>query len=117
MSEYFGIFVMFIMAAALSGLFIFLTQILGPKKMNPVKAVPYECGKPPFELPQGRHAVKFYLAGMLFVLFDVEMIFLFPWAVNYQKLGLFGFLEMVFFLLILILGFAYAWKKGALQWK
>ncbi|MBI3307426.1 MAG: NADH-quinone oxidoreductase subunit A [Candidatus Omnitrophica bacterium] len=117
MENYYGIFAMFLMAGGVSALFIFLSQSLGPKKPNPAKDMPYECGIKPFELPSGKHAVKFYLAGMLFVLFDVEMIFFFPWAVVYRKLGWFGFVEMMVFLGVLVLGFLYAWKKGALEWK
>ena len=116
MTAYTGIFIMFFLAASVAALFIFLKQALGPKNPNPAKDMPYECGKTPFELPAGRHAVKFYLAGMLFVLFDVELIFLFPWAALYRKLGLFGFIEMAVFILILLLGFIYAWRKGALEW-
>ena len=117
LQNYFGILAMFLMAAFVSGLFIWLTSVLGPKKMNPVKAMPFETGKTPFELPTGRHSVKFYLAGMLFVLFDVELIFFFPWAVLYRRLGFFGFIEMGCFMAILILGFIYAWRKGALEFK
>ena len=108
---------MFLFAGGTAGLFIFLSRKLGPRKPNAAKSMPYECGKTPFETPSARHAVKFYLAGMLFVLFDVEMIFFFPWAVRYQKLGLPGFLSMMFFIFVLVLGFAYAWRKGALEWK
>ncbi len=108
---------MILFAAGVSGFFIWLSQTLGPKKPNPAKAMPYECGEKPFQSPSGRHAVNFYLAGMLFVLFDVELIFFFPWAVLYRKLGLFGFFEMMFFLAVLVLGFIYAWRKGALEWK
>lgn len=114
---YFGILAMFVYAAGVAGLFIFLAQTLGPHKPNPVKNQPYECGKPPFEAASGRHSVKFYLAGMLFVLFDIEMIFFFPWAVLYRKLGFFGFGEMMLFMGLLFLGFVYAWRKGALEWK
>ena len=117
MQNYFGILVMFLMAAGVGALFIFLSQTLGPKRPNAVKDQPFECGQAPFELPSGRHAVKFYLAGMLFVLFDVELIFFFPWAVIYRKLGLFGFVEMMVFIGLLVLGFIYAWKKGTLEWK
>ena len=117
LQNYFGILIMFFLAASVSALFIFLSQALGPKKPNPAKMMPYECGKKPFELPSGRHAVKFYIAGMLFVLFDVEMIFFFPWAVLYRELGVFGFAEMMIFMAVLVLGFIYAAKKGALQWK
>lgn len=117
LESHLGILVMFLMAAGVSALFIFLSEALGPRKPNAAKAMPYECGQVPFESPSGRHAVKFYLAGMLFVLFDVELIFLFPWAVLYRKLGVFGLLEMMIFLAVMVLGFAYAWKKGALEWK
>ena len=117
LQNYFGILAMLAMASGAAGLFIFLSQTLGPKRPNPVKDQPFECGQAPFELPSGRHAVKFYLAGMLFVLFDIELIFFFPWAVLYRKLGLLGFIEMAVFMLFLVLGFVYAWKKGALEWK
>ncbi len=117
LQHYFGILVMFILAGTVSFLFLVLASTLGPKKPNPAKDMPYESGKKPFELPTGRHSVRFYLAGMLFVLFDVELIFFFPWAVVYRKLGLFGFLEMTFFLAVLLLGLIYAWRKGALEWR
>lgn len=115
--DYFGILAMFVIAGGIAALFIFLSQVLGPKKPSAAKDMPFECGKRPFELPSGRHSVKFYLAGMLFVLFDVELIFFFPWAVVYQKLGVAGFVQMMVFIGMLVLGFAYAWKKGALEWK
>lgn len=105
------------MAAGVGGLFILLSQNLGPKKPNPAKNMPYECGKNPFSLPTGRHAVKFYLVGILFVIFDIELIFLFPWAVIFRELGVPVFFSVLFFLFLFELGFVYAWKKGALQWK
>lgn len=108
---------MLLMALSLSWLFIVLSEKLGPRKPNAAKNMPFECGEKPYELPAGRHTVKFYIAGMLFVLFDIEMIFFFPWAVIYRELGLFGFIEMIVFMAILVLGFVYAWKKGALEWK
>lgn len=108
---------LFVFAGGVSALFIVLAQKLGPNRPNPTKNMPFECGKPPFDIPVGRHSVGFYLGAMLFVLFDVEMIFFFPWAVIYRQLGIFGFVEMMFFMLILILGFLYAWRKGALIWK
>ena len=108
---------MFLFAGLVSGLFIWLSSTLGPKNPNPAKNSPYECGEKPFGSPASHQTVKFYLAAMLFVLFDVELIFFFPWAVLYRKLGLFGFMEMFFFLTVLVLGFIYAWRKGALEWK
>lgn len=113
-----GILIMLVFAGGLSLLFILLTQALGPKnKTNPVKEQPYECGMTPFESPGGRHAVKFYLVGMLFVIFDIELIFLFPWAVVFREIGMSAFLAALFFLIVFELGFVYAWRKGALQWK
>ena len=117
LSHYFGILVTFIFAGLITGLFLYLSSTLGPKKPNPEKALPFETGEVPFETPAGAHAVKFYLAGMLFVLFDVELVFFFPWAVIYRQLGILGFAEMIVFLAVLVLGFIYAWQKGALQWK
>jgi len=112
-----GIFILFVFSAALAGLFIYLATTLGPKKPNPVKSEPFECGEKPFGLPEGRLPVRFYLVAMLFVLFDVELVFLFPWAVVYRQLGILGFVEMIIFLFFLVLGFVYAWKKGALEFK
>ena len=117
MHSYFGILVMFALAAGVSGLFICLTQALGPKKPNPEKDKPFECGKDAFSSPVGRHAVRFYLAGMLFVIFDIELIFLFPWAAVYRELGVSAFISMFLFLTMFELGFAYAWRQGAFQWK
>jgi NADH-quinone oxidoreductase subunit A len=79
--------------------------------------MPFESGQTPFKLPEGKIPVRFYLVAMLFVLFDVELAFFFPWAVLYRQLGPAGFIEMLFFLFFLVLGFAYAWKKGALEFK
>lgn len=105
------------MAASVGGLFIFLSQSLGPKKPNPAKNSPFECGKESFSFPVGRHSVRFYLVGMLFVIFDIELIFLFPWAVVFRDLGMSGLVSMMFFLFVFELGFVYAWRKGALQWR
>ncbi len=117
LKSYYGIIALLMMASGISALFLYLSVALGPKKPNAVKDTPYECGMTPFESPSGRHAVRFYLAGMLFVLFDIELIFFFPWAVVYRQLGVLGFVEMMLFMVMLVLGFAYAWRKGALQWK
>lgn len=112
-----GVFITFIMAGTLAGLFIVLASVLGPKNPNPTKDLPFETGVKPFALPEGRLPVRFYLAAMLFVLFDVELVFFVPWAVVYRELGIFGFWEMIVFIFFLVLGFAYAWKKGALEFK
>ena len=112
-----GVLITFIFSAGIAGLFIFLASILGPQRPNPTKAKPFESGKDPFSLPEGKLPVHFYLVAMLFVLFDVELIFLLPWAVVYRELGWMGFFEMTVFIFFLVLGFAYAWKKGALEFK
>jgi len=118
MIEFAGIFILLLLSAGVAAVFLILTSILGPKRPNAVKYQPFECGVDPVQLPQARsYPVKFYIIGMLFILFDIEVVFLFPWAVLYRKLGLFGFVEMSFFLLILLAGFVYAWKKGALEIK
>lgn len=117
LSDYLGIIFTVVIAAGLSGAFIALAVILGPKKPSAAKNQPFECGQKPFESPSGRHAVKFYLAGMLFVLFDVEIIFLFPWAVIAEDLGAQGFWALMIFLGLFLLGDAYAWRKGAFNFK
>ncbi len=117
LGDYFGILVLLLIAAGVSGVFILLSQKLGPVKPNQAKNMPFETGKAPFEKPSGRHSVRFYLVGMLFVIFDIELIFLFPWAVVFRDMGYPAFFSMVIFLVIFELGFLYAWRKGALQWK
>jgi len=117
LKDYFGILFTVIIAAGLAGVFLLLSVVLGPKKPNAAKDQPFESGETPFESPAGRHAVKFYLAGMLFVLFDVEIIFLFPWAVIAKDLGAQGFWAMMIFLGLFLLGDAYAWRKGAFNFK
>ncbi len=117
MREYLGIVITFILAGGLGAAFILLATVLGPKKPSAAKMETFGCGEKPFSLPSGHFSVKFYLVGMLFILFDVELVFLFPWAVVYRSLGLFGFFEMLLFLGIVAAGFIYAWKKGALQWE
>ncbi len=90
--------------------------LIRPEKYNRVKLEPYECGIEPKTDARDRYSIRYYLIAMLFVVFDVETVFLFPWAVIYKQLALFGFIEMVVFLFILIVGYFYAWKQGALEW-
>ena len=116
MSEYIGIAVSFVLAAGITGLMVLLSSKLGKKHTTPAKLAPFECGKDPFSLPMGRFAIKFYLIGILFILFDVELVFLYPWAVVYRALGLSGLAEVGIFLGILMVGFVYAWDNGALKW-
>ena len=116
-SEYMGLLLTFIMASGIASLILILNSLLGPKgKTNPAKGQPFECGKDPFMQPAGQFSVKFYLVAMLFILFDVEIVWFFPWAVILRKLGWVGIGEMFAFISVLLLGFTYAWKKGALEW-
>ena len=117
MIEYLGIVVAFALAAVFVATNIVLASTLGPKKPSLVKSEPFECGQVPLSLPIGRLSVKFYLTAILFILFDVELVFLYPWAVVYRALGGRGLAEMVIFLVILMVGFFYAWDNGALEWQ
>jgi len=92
------------------------SYILGKKVRNQVKDTPYECGITPTGNARERFSVKFYLVGMLFIVFDIEAIFLYPWAVVYRELKLFAFFEMLLFIALVLAGFFYIWKKGALDW-
>ena len=116
MSEYIGIVIFFALSGTVTGAFILLASVLGPKKPSVVKSEPFECGEIPFSLPIGHLSIKFYLVAILFILFDVELVFLYPWAVVYRGLGAWGLAEMVVFLGVLMVGFFYAWDNGALEW-
>jgi NADH-quinone oxidoreductase subunit A len=105
------------LAAAIAGAMVVLGSTLGTKKPTPAKLAPFECGGDPVSLPTGRLAIKFYLTAILFILFDVELVFLYPWAVVYRKLGMLGLVEMGVFLGILMVGYVYAWDNGALKWQ
>ena len=94
-----------------------LQKLLAPRRPVPDKLEPYECGVPPLGSPHQRLPVKFYLVAVLFLVFDIETVFLFPWSVLFRKLGLFGLVEMGVFLGVLVLGFVYVWCKGALEWE
>ena len=91
--------------------------VLGPRRPDSAKLSPYECGFEAFEDSRMKFDVRFYLVAILFIIFDLEIAFLFPWAVVLTEIGWFGFLAMAVFLIILVVGFAYEWKKGALQWE
>ena len=116
MSPYVSIVILCVLCAIIVGAMVSLNTLLGPRATNPVKHDPFECGNPATGPAFGRFSVRFYIIAVLFVVFDVETIFLFPWAVKFRVLGLFGFVEMLVFLGILMVGYAYAWKKGALEW-
>lgn len=114
---YFSVLLLLIIAVGMAVGFVFLSQALGPKKYEQVKYSVYECGVDPFTSAAVRVSVKFYLVALLFMLFDLEAAFLYPWAVLFRDLGLFGFIEMAIFVGILLVGLIYAWKKGALEWQ
>jgi len=117
MLEYAGLLILAVLSAGVAVLMLVANRFLGPRRPHPVKAKPFECGLDPIALPAGRVPVHFYVLAMLFVVFDVELVFLFPWAVVLRQLGWFGLGEMVVFLGVIIAGFAYAWNKGALEWE
>ena len=117
MIEYVSIFILAALTVAVGLFMLFANALFGPKRPSAVKSEPFECGKDPIALPAGRLPVHFYVVAMLFVVFDVELVFLFPWAVLARELGWAGLLEMGFFLLIVVAGFVYAWKRRALEFK
>ncbi len=113
---YIPILIFIVVAALIPVLALTLGRLLRPFRPDQSKLGPYECGVEPEGDARERFSVRFYIIAILFVIFDVETIFLFPWAVNYDRLALFGFIEMLVFLGILIVGYFYVWKKGALEW-
>ncbi|HEY7680800.1 MAG TPA: NADH-quinone oxidoreductase subunit A [Terriglobia bacterium] len=117
MNEYVGIAVSFVLAGGIAALMVVLSSTLGKKHPTPEKLMPFECGKEPFSIPTGRVAVKFYMTAILFILFDVELVFLYPWAVVYRTLGVSGLAKMGVFLGILMAGFVYAWDNDGLEWR
>jgi NADH-quinone oxidoreductase subunit A len=114
--EYIPIAILFIIASAVALLVMALGSIFGPQRKSFRKQSPYESGMMPIGPGTRRMSIRFYLVAVLFILFDVEVIFFYPWAVNFRALGLFGFIEMLVFVGILLVGYVYVWKKGALEW-
>ena len=117
MGSYGAILVLFVIAAIIAGALWTLATVLGPRSMNPRKADPFECGNPPLGETPRQVSVKFYVVALLFIVFDMEAVFLYPWAVNFRDLGWTGFWTMATFVGILGLGLIYVWKKGALDWR
>lgn len=115
--EYIAIAIMIIVATLIAAIAIGLGELLGPKKKTKVKSEAYESGIPAIGPGTRRMPVRFYLIAVLFILFDIEVIFFLPWAVVFRQLGLFGLAEMGVFIVILLIGYIYAWKKGALEWE
>jgi NADH-quinone oxidoreductase subunit A len=116
LGEYVPVLITLLLSIGLASTFILLASILGPKRTLRVKMEPFECGVEQVVSPRRRFDVKFYLVAMLFILFDIEAVFLYPWAVLFRRLGWFGFIEMMVFIAIVAMGLVYVWKKGALDW-
>ena len=113
---WFPVLLQAILAAVIAAALVTLSYVIGRKVKNKVKDMPYECGIVPTGDAQHRFSVKFYLVAMLFILFDIEAIFLYPWAVVYKQLKMFAFLEMLMFVVLILAGFFFIWKKGVLDW-
>ena len=113
---YFPVLAQGLLAVVLAATLVVISYALGKKVRNSVKDTPYESGIVPTGDARSRFSVKFYLVAMLFILFDIEAIFLYPWAVVYRELKMFGFVEMFVFVILILSGFFYIWKKGALEW-
>jgi len=116
-NEYAPIFIFILIAIGMGAAPLVMTLMVSEQKPNAEKLSAYECGFEAFEDARLQIDVRFYLLAILFVIFDLESAFLFPWAIVLDQIGLFGFVEMVMFLVILLVGYVYAWKKGALQWE
>lgn len=113
---YFPVLVQVLIAVAVATGLIVASALLGKRVKNRIKDSPYECGIEPTGSARERFSVKFYLVGMVFILFDIEAVFLYPWVVVYRELRMFAFVEMLLFIVLLLVGFFYVWKKGALDW-
>jgi NADH-quinone oxidoreductase subunit A len=117
MTEYSTLLMVFGFAGAVAGALLGLPALLAPRRMSPVKAEPFECGKDPVHVSEGKFAIKFSTIAIFFILIDIELLFIWPWAMLYRSLGWFGFVEMLVFLGILMVGFLYIWRKGGLGWE
>lgn len=114
---YFPILIFFLIAGGAAVFMLGASYLVGPKRPDAEKRSQYECGFEPMQRIRMRFDVRFYLVAILFIVFDLEAAFLFPWAVAFKHIGIVGFVEMVLFLLVLLVGYAYVWKKGALEWE
>ncbi len=114
--NYVPIFIFVALVGTVLPLTLLLAKLVRPDNPSKAKLMPYECGIDPIDNARGRYTVRYYIIAILFVVFDVETIFLFPWAVRFKAFGLFGLIEMMIFLAILIVGYIWVWKKGALEW-
>jgi NADH-quinone oxidoreductase subunit A len=113
---YFPLLVIFALAGIVVLALLLIAQNVGPKSTNAAKSDPFESGNPPRGDARIQFSVRFYLVAMLFLIFDLEVVFLYPWAIYFRQLGVFGLVQMGIFLIILTVGYIYVWKKGALEW-
>jgi len=116
MLTWFPIAVTLVVAGIIVGVMVNINRLIGPRRYSRVKGEAFECGNPPSGSAWGRFSVRFYLTAILFLVFDVEIVFLYPWAVELRRLGAFGFAEVLVFVVILGVGLIYAWRRGALDW-
>jgi len=116
MTTWFPIAVTLVVGGIIVGWMVNASRMLGPHNPNPIKGEAFECGNPPSGSAWGRFSVRFYLIALLFLIFDVEIVFLYPWAVELRRLGSLGLVEALVFIAILAVGFIYAWQRGALDW-
>ena len=117
LGAYLPILLLVIVAVLFGMVALVFSSLIGPKKPSALKLSPYESGCEPVGTARERFSIKFYLIAMLFILFDIEAVFLYPWAILYKRLGVFGLAEMGVFIVILFVGYIYVWKKGALEWE
>jgi NADH-quinone oxidoreductase subunit A len=117
MLEYVAIAVMITLSTIVALIAIGLGTLFGPKKESEAKSMPYESGMTPYGEGTRRMPVRFYLTAVMFILFDIEVVFFLPWAITFRQLGLFGLIEMIIFIAVLLVGYVYAWRKGALEWE
>jgi NADH-quinone oxidoreductase subunit A len=116
LQTYFPIGLVLLVATGLALVLLLLANVLGPRHPNAAKRSPFECGSVPVGSARDRFGVKFYVVALLFIVFDIEAVFLFPWAVLFTELGWAGYVEMLIFVATLVVGLAYVWKKGVLDW-
>ena len=116
MQGWLSIFIMIVLGAGFALTSVVLSGLFGPRRPTPEKAAPYECGMPPVGDARERQSVKFYLVAMIFLLFDIEIAFLYPWAMALRQLGWTGFAQVVLFMALLLAGYVYVWRKGVLDW-
>ena len=117
LTEYLPVLLFLLVSIIFSLGVLSLSFLVSPKKPNNEKLSPYECGFEPFDDARTKFDIRFYLVALLFIIFDLEVVFLFPWAISLENIGIFGYLSMMIFLIILTIGFIYEWKKGALEWE